>query len=1201
MRIHTSSRLLLQSSAQPRLKGASGFALIATISVMVLLVMVALAMLSLSTIELRASRQGDAMAEARANARLALMMAIGELQKEAGPDQRITATGGITSNSAQHRHVAGVWGSWRPEPFSPSSNYDTTKDGKFRRWLVSHKDTAALERSTFAANGSLSDPVELLGRGTLGSTASSNDFVRAGKISVTSGRRGVLAWGVMDDGVKARVNMPLQEHTGSLAERSGNLGAASRVGFEKVETGYNPDTSQTQKIVTLDSGSIELSKSLGERTHDLTVWSQGPMTNVVDGGLREDLNLICDRTSLPASFANARVYSGSATPLHDADPYWQQIFEYASLYKGITNNSGLPSIEAKVPNGYSPVAWNPSVGAVTAKKTPPKGMTILPTIAKVQMIFSLVTRRAHGGWPDQIMTAARLINEPEYYKRRNLLHLIYTPIVTLHNPYNVELKFDKIRLEFKDVPFGFRVWRNGKPLSTQIVPLNRMYVWRETSTTRSKKFVMTLAQGVNSSGEPDASTPVVMQPGEVKIFSPTLPPGFSWTSDRTGDGNTYFDWRSDQTGENGNHKKSIPAVPGWRGEAIGFDIDWLVPRPLRSIHHETYDPSKVGGLDYGVVALKNEEDIRVEFQPMSPINGGRRFSISSIIYQGSLASRAGVIEFDYHSDADLKKLLASSKGRSVYFHPEDEDEKLFGSQMLEDDNLPIAEYEKVEPFALFSAYAKTVNGGKSINAVDSDFIDGRYATKAWSFTNSTSPVASVDPIDTHGAHHSHELNFESLPGDIADWIQLDKHDRSNYITGHSVLNGLKFGTHNELPIAPIQSVSNLQNANLASSGYLPKFDYPLANSFAHPLMSAGSVRESGINGDLMLDHSFLLNHNLYDRFYCSTVANYQGGMFGASGRSTQTVFEDFLSGKKNLLDQRFVPYQYAGKSVTAAVTEVVGTSAGSNGYKKVAAYQMLQGEWNVNSVSVEAWKAVLAGLHHTDFPIYDALQKTIKNQVHVQTPMSRFRLPNAGYEGGSGSSDESKRARWAGYRELSDDELTVLAEEIVKQVRERGPFLSLSEFVNRRLSGSQEQQLSGALQAAIDATPINNVLLQDGRNIAANDISGHKYRNPAAALGNSTQGAPGSITQGHILNAIGNAVTVRSNTFTIRAYGESVDNNGNVLARSWCEAVVQRVPEYMDHRDDPHVKTDDLTSQVNRNFGRRFRIVNFRWLNDEEV
>ena len=73
----------------------SGFALIATISVMVLLVMIALAMLSLSSIELRSSRHEDAMHTAQANARMALMIAIGELQKSAGPDQRVTATASI--------------------------------------------------------------------------------------------------------------------------------------------------------------------------------------------------------------------------------------------------------------------------------------------------------------------------------------------------------------------------------------------------------------------------------------------------------------------------------------------------------------------------------------------------------------------------------------------------------------------------------------------------------------------------------------------------------------------------------------------------------------------------------------------------------------------------------------------------------------------------------------------------------------------------------------------------------------------------------------------------------------------------------------------------------------------------------------------------------------------------------------------------
>ena len=71
-----------------------GFALVATVSMMVLLTLVAIAMLSLSTIEQRSSGGGanDADRMARANARMALMIALGDLQKAAGPDQRVTAT-----------------------------------------------------------------------------------------------------------------------------------------------------------------------------------------------------------------------------------------------------------------------------------------------------------------------------------------------------------------------------------------------------------------------------------------------------------------------------------------------------------------------------------------------------------------------------------------------------------------------------------------------------------------------------------------------------------------------------------------------------------------------------------------------------------------------------------------------------------------------------------------------------------------------------------------------------------------------------------------------------------------------------------------------------------------------------------------------------------------------------------------------------
>ena len=107
-----------------------GFTLIMTISLMVLLTMIAIGVLSMSSISLRQVNQSTAMAEARANARLSLMMAIGDLQKQLGPDNRITATAdqfltGTTSSGAAglpQKHYVGAYRSWdaavdlRPTP-----------------------------------------------------------------------------------------------------------------------------------------------------------------------------------------------------------------------------------------------------------------------------------------------------------------------------------------------------------------------------------------------------------------------------------------------------------------------------------------------------------------------------------------------------------------------------------------------------------------------------------------------------------------------------------------------------------------------------------------------------------------------------------------------------------------------------------------------------------------------------------------------------------------------------------------------------------------------------------------------------------------------------------------------------------------------------------------------------------------------------
>ena len=99
----------------------------------------------------------------------------------------------------------------------------------------------------------------------------------------------------------------------------------------------------------------------------------------------------------------------------------------------------------------------------------------------------------------------------------------------------------------------------------------------------------------------------------------------------------------------------------------------------------------------------------------------------------------------------------------------------------------------------------------------------------------------------------------------------------------------------------------------------------------------------------------------------------------------------------------------------------------------------------------------------------------------------------------------------------------------------------------------------------------------------------------------AAMGSPGNLIQVDLLQSLGASIATRSDTFTIRAYGEADDGNGS-KASCLMEAVVQRTPEYVSSDNAPEVRPDDTAfTPVNRLLGRRFKIISIKWLTPDEV
>lgn len=294
--------------------------MVITITLMVLLSLVAVGLLSLSSIVLRSSSADASQLEARANARLALQLAIGQLQAAAGPDQRMTAPADLLDPNASPA-ITGVWESLKLDPLAGQdldelkrrSQTGLNPDGEFITWLNSD--------SYANTSSSVDQPLSLAGL----RSASLLDLPGVGPRDDVSAQilpvnNGGLAWLTIDESVKARFNLPEGvAPTGpdaTLAQRD-QLRNPERLGSETIpEVGRVPTIEESGKIVSFEQGALFSAtdrETFRARFHDLTPWSLGLLTDAVDGGFKKDLTQAFENDS-PSADPTQGLFVYSQTP-----------------------------------------------------------------------------------------------------------------------------------------------------------------------------------------------------------------------------------------------------------------------------------------------------------------------------------------------------------------------------------------------------------------------------------------------------------------------------------------------------------------------------------------------------------------------------------------------------------------------------------------------------------------------------------------------------------------------------------------------------------------------------------------------------------------------------------------------------------------------------------------------------------------------
>jgi hypothetical protein len=1211
-----------------------GFALVIALSLMAFVLLLLLSITTLVQVETQGSQIQMQQVEAEQAALLGLQVALGELQLAAGPDQRITATADVlgTATDGNHQWV-GVWDA------SMIDRYDTgntaVRTAAFKKWLISAPpadDPTALTyvEGPVITSGSTANGQMMFQAVDASDVPIANKSVKAPLVPI-DGLKGTpigsYAYWVEDEGVKAKLSFTEDEtrrSSLSAAElQRSRLSAVPGVDFNQLDElfGSHPDftyplydsdndiwrrdlakLSSYKELMLLEDSGVDI-EWLDAMRHEVTLHAYGLLTNVRDGGLRKDLSLAFEMDGaedIPndLTYFNQSDFVGTGTrggSLPNGQPQ--------DVTTAIHKPSRGPLPGTSIQNFFSRYAYGYELNAADKNSSSGESMIIRgPTWHNIRDYYSLYKRLTFSGGSYSLAVRTIYPDTKEFWptggggwgaELDNFLGLHYKPlmggnIATQQYSNEKRFAFRPTRGAYAPVALGYRMllslygWEYDSVADTAKIGLSFdpwVYLWNpydKEIIIDNYKLRVRRGFGLDTSitvRSPDPITGIVPPVGVP--FDARLGPYIQANKGTTG-GDQFMMFLSEGSGS--NPMKLAP------GEVRVFSAGAAAgATPLRL---DGYPGANALGVDRGVLLKKhplglpiNDNAIVVERASQSVVDVGfvmdAGFSATSaehfdirmyVVDSGDLNASKTSGNDDVHTDRSAMKLYintvtGSAPGTSTEIDIVD---------IAVSDLFDPGSTKGRSPLGYFEQSTKSTKGDESIHTpvgVFSHFNPAGPMTGGFTWTRSM-PSRYFTIQEASGSGNA---GIPEQIGGLAYWGSSFKS-----------ASGQSYVPMREIPSGPLLSIVSLRHGDFAPFQFEPMNAF--GNSYSHPMLEPDKFFDIPLDvvNAYLYDTSWLFNDGVWDGYYFSGITpdfSY-GGTYVEDGTLEESLKKFFnASPSSRHGNPRYLPY-LGGAPVDALVADLIGPT--SHGYRRLAAHLMVDGGFNVNSTSVSAWAALLGANRAV-------VLSGGASPNPLLTPFPKSLTPLA---------DDNDA--WKGYPGLTKDEIIELAQGIVDQVKLRGPFMSLADFVNRRLDTGVAGE-SGAIQSAIDnSTSVNDtVSASEGIDTIYSDTS--QFVNDLSGTG-TADSINGHLTQADILQPIAPVLSVRSDTFRISSYGEKKDPiTGAVVSRARCEVVVQRMPEYLDPADAPEVAVAALSSAINQQYGRRFVIVSFKWLNEEDV